>query len=116
MNYVGTALRNAAGDIDPQIHARIRELWDSRIETIIYQHDAHPLECQAFASTFASGKLDDDWSLAHLETTLRWSQPGWNSWHAVERLAEVAQARPAAATRLILKMLNDAPNDWDHVH
>ncbi|WP_420443123.1 hypothetical protein [Candidatus Poriferisodalis sp.] len=116
MNYVGTALRNTEGDIDPEIHARIRELWDSRIEEISYLPDAHPLECQAFASTFASGKLEDDWSLAHLETTLRWSRPGWHSWHAVERLAEVAAARPAAATRLALKMLNDTADDWDHTH
>ena len=116
MNYVGTALSNTEGDIAPEIHARIRELWDSRIEEISYLPDAHPLECQAFASTFASAKLDDDWSLAHLETTLRWSRPGWHSWQAVERLAEIASARSAAATRLTLKMLNNTANDWDHMH
>ena len=84
----------------------------------IYNNDpeAHPLECQAFASTFASGKLDDGWSLAGLETALRWNRPGWHSWHAVNRLADLAPSRPPVATRLALKMLNDAPNDWDHMH
>ncbi|MCY4516163.1 MAG: hypothetical protein OXB99_02870 [Acidimicrobiaceae bacterium] len=114
MNYVGDALNNTEGDIDPEVLARIREFWDSRLQEISNQPDAHPLECQAFASTFASGKLDDDWSLAGFETALQWNPPGWHSWHAVDRLADLAASRPAVATRLILKMLNDAPNDWDH--
>lgn len=116
MNYVGEALNNTEGDADPEALARIQELWDSRFEAISNQPDAHPLECQAFASTFASGKLDDDWSLAGFETALRWNPPGWHSWHAVQRLADIAAALPAAATRLALKMLKDAPNDWDYMH
>lgn len=114
MSYVGSALNDAKGDIDPDILARVRELWDARIEQISAQPDAHTMECQAFAATFASGRLADDWSLDRLETTLRLNRPGRRSWDVVERLAELSASRPAIATRLALKMLKDAPNDWDH--
>ena len=116
MNYVGSVLNDTEGDIDPEVLARIGELWDRRIQQISEQPDAHRLECQAFALTFASGRLDDDWSLAGLETMLGWSPPGWHSWHAVERLAEISPAQPAAAARLALKMLNDTPDSWDYMH
>ena len=116
MNYVGSVLNDTEGDIDPEVLARIGELWDRRIQQISEQPDAHRLECQAFALTFASGRLDDDWSLAGLETMLGWSPPGRHSWHAVERLAEISPAQPAAAARLALKMLNDTPDSWDYMH
>ena len=62
MDFLGRALNNTEGDIDPEVLQRIRQLWDSRLEAIASEPEAHKSEADAFAYTFASAKLDDDWS------------------------------------------------------
>jgi len=94
---------------------RIQRLWDSRLEAIAEEPEAHQSEADAFAYTFASAKLDDDWSLASLEITLRPGSPRWSGHSVMERLAEIADAKPAEATRSTLRMLMGAANDWDHL-
>ena len=94
---------------------RIRQLWDSRLEAIAQEPDAHKSEADAFAYTFASAKLDDDWSLAGLEITLRPGSPRWSGHPVIGRLAEIASTKPAEATRCTLRMLQGSANDWDHL-
>ena len=114
MNFLGRALSNTEDDIDPQVLQRIQQLWDTRLEAIAQEPEAHQSEADAFAYTFASAKLDDDWSLAGLETTLRPGSPRWSGRPAIERLAEIADTKPNEATRCTLRMLKGAANDWDH--
>ena len=115
MDFLGRALNNTEEDIDPQVLQRIRQLWDSRLEAIAQEPDAHESEADAFAYTFASAKLDDDWSLAGLEITLRPGSPRWSGRPVIGRLAEIASAKPAEATRCTLRMLQGSANDWDHL-
>lgn len=61
-----------------------------------------------------SAKLDDDWSLATLETTLATGSPEWLGHDVIERLTEIATSKPATATRLARRMLENAANEWDH--
>ena len=115
METLGRALGNTEEDIEPRILRRIRELWDSRLAVITSEVESHNDEAHAFALIFASAKFDDQWSLAGLDATLR---PGGGSWfgrYVIGRLAEIATTEPAQATRLTLKMLEDAANDWDHL-
>ena len=115
MEFLGRALRNTDGDVDPDVLQRIRLLWDARLEVIASEPESHESEAHAFSLTFASAKFDDQWSLERLAATLR---PGDRRWHGrdvIGRLAEVATTEPAEATRLTLKMLEDAANDWDHL-
>ena len=114
MNFLGRALRNTEGDIDPEVLPRIRQLWDSRLDVIGSEPEAHKSEADAFAYTFASAKLNDEWSLASLEITLRPGAPRWLSRPVIERLAEIAATKPAEATRYTLRILEGAANNWDH--
>ena len=114
MNFLGRALRNTEGDIDPEVLQRIRQLWDSRLDVIGSEPEAHKSEADAFAYTFVSAKLDDEWSLASLEITLRPGGPRWLSRPVIERLAAIAVTKPAEATRYTLQMLEGAANNWDH--
>jgi len=115
MHFLGMTLYNTEEDIDPAVLQRIQQLWDTRLEAIARDPEAHKSEADAFAYTFASAKLDDDWSLAGLEITLRTESPRWSGQPVIERLANVAATRPAEATRCTMRMLQGASNDWDHL-
>ena len=114
MDPLGRSLNNTQQDINPAVLQRIRELWDSRLEVIAGAPEAHQSEADAFAYTFVSAKLDDDWSLASLNITLRTGVPRWRGQPILGRLAEIAAAKPVEATRYTLRMLEGAANDWDH--
>ena len=115
MSFLGRALRNTEGDVDPEVLQRIRQLWDARLEVIGSEPQAHQGEANAFAQTFASAKLDDEWSLAGLDVTLQCGNPGWLGGDTIERLSEIAATKPAEATRFTLQMLESAANAWDHL-
>ena len=115
MGFLGRSLNKTEGDIDPEVLQRIRQLWDSRLEAIASEPQAHKSEADAFAYTFASAKLDDDWSLAGLEVTLRPGSPRWSGRPVIGRLAEIADTKPAEATRCTLRMLKGSTNSWDHL-
>lgn len=115
MESLGRSLRNTEQGIEPRILRRIRELWDSRLAAITNEPESHNNEAHAFPLTFASAKFDNQWSLAGLDATLRPGGGRWFGRYVIGRLAEIAAREPAQATRLTLKMLEDAANDWDHL-
>ena len=114
LDFLGRSLNNTEGDVDREVLRRIQHLWNSRLEAIACEPEAHKSEADAFAYTFASAKLDDDWSLASLEITLRPGGPRWSGHAVIRRLAEIAGTKSAEATRNVLRMLEGAANDWDH--
>ena len=114
MEFVGRALRNTEGEVPLEVQQRIRELWDWRLEVIDASPEQHPLEAGAFAPTFVSAKLDEDWSLPALDTALAAGGIPWLGWDTIERLAEIAASRPATATKLTRRLLETAVEDWDH--
>ena len=115
MGFLGRSLNNSEGDIDAEVLQRIRQLWDSRLEAIASDPEAHQSEADAFASTFVSARLDDDWSLAGLEVTLLGRGSRWSGHPVMARLAEIAAIKPAEATRCALQMLERTADDWDHL-
>ena len=114
MEFVGRALRDTEGEVAAVVLQRIRDLWDWRLDAIRDCPEQHALEASAFAATFVSSKLDDDWSLAALETTLAAKSHEWIGHDTIERLTEIATSKPATATRLAHRMLENAVNEWDH--
>ena len=114
MSFLGRALRNTEGDVSPEVRQRIRQLWDARLEVIASEPQAHQGEANAFAHTFATAKLDDEWSLAGLDVTLPSGSPGWLGGDVIERLSEIAATKPAEATRLTFQILESAANAREH--
>lgn len=115
MSFLGRALRNTAGDVESEVLQRIRQLWDARFEVIASEPQAHIGEAIAFAYTFATAKLDDEWSLAGLDITLQPGSPRWLGGNVIARLSEIAATKPAEATRLTLQILEGAANAWEHL-
>lgn len=114
MDFLGRALRNTTGDIQSEVLRRIRELWDWRLRVITTETGQHPREASAYAATFVSSKLDEDWSLAALESVVDEGGPGRLGRDTIEHLTQTAAAKPATATRLTLRILEGAANNWDH--
>lgn len=116
MSYLGGALENTEGDVPGPIRERIQALWDRRFDVIISSATNHRSEAQAFARTFAAGKLDQDWELASFERTL---QEGVGvppmARLAIERLVQTADNKPGDATRLALKLLKQTEHEWAHL-
>lgn len=115
MNYIGRALRNTTDDVSSAVARRIRDLWDTRIGVILDEPDSHAREASAFAFTFASAKLDEDWSLSRFEATLSSGSPGRLGRESIEHLSRIAARKPVTAVRLTLQMLENAVNQWDHI-
>ena len=114
MNFLGWALHDTEGDLDSDMRERIRQLWGSRLQEIADEPLSHKSEASAFGLTFASAKLDDDWSLAGLKIALRAGCPSIGH-DVIERLGEIASTRSVEATRYTLSLLQASDNDWDHV-
>ena len=106
--------RNTEGDVSPEVRQRIRQLWDARLEVIASEPQVHKSAANAFAYTFATAKLDDEWSLAGLDVTLQSGSPRWLGGNVIARLSEIAATKPAEATRLTLQILESAANTWEH--
>lgn len=115
MGFLGQELNNTVGDLESEVRERIRQLWDLRLLSIAQEPESHKSEASAFVRTFASAKLDDDWALAGLETTLLAGCPGVLGHDVIGRLAQIACTKPVEATRFTLDMLEGSVNEWGYL-
>jgi hypothetical protein len=115
MQFVGRSLLNAPGELSDRIRERIEMLWDRRFVVIAANPDKHKLEARAFGPSFASGKLDQTWSLEMLERAIRLSGASSPGHLVVERLVAVASDHPKVAVHLLMAMLEGAERDWDYL-
>jgi hypothetical protein len=115
MEFIGRSLRNTTGEVPDDIRVRIQELWERRLSVAGGDPEAHMAELQAFGTTFAAAKLDQEWALANLERAVGLSgAPTLGHW-VVERLIDLAQSRPAVVTSILAAMLEHPQNEWDHL-
>jgi hypothetical protein len=115
MEFVGRVLHNTTGDLSDGIRVRIQELWERRLAAGAEDPKAHQAELRAFGMTFASAKLDPEWTLGNLERAVALAgAPKLGQW-VVERLVDLVLSRPAVATRILAGMLEHPENEWDHI-
>ncbi len=115
MEFVGRALRNTRDEISEAVGARIQDLWEQRLGVADEDAGRHQLEVRAFGTTFASGKLEDRWSLTMLERAVSLAGAPRFGHLVAERLVHVAESEPAAASRILAAMLANPEKDWDYV-
>ena len=115
MENMGRSLLNADGAILAPASQLIRQLWERRLDIIMSAPDVHRREAQAFGTTFAAAKLDEEWELSSFERILR---TGGGTplmpYQAMERLAQIAVTKPLIATRVTLKLLQSTDSEWAH--
>ena len=116
MEYVGRVLLNSEQGVTHAVGERIQKLWDQRLDNISDSTDEHGREAQAFALTFAAAKLNGEWELRSFDRAVHLGGSGSQfADFAIERLVQIANNEPIAATRLTLELLRGSDNDWDYL-
>jgi hypothetical protein len=109
IEFIGRSLHGAA-PVDPDVLKRLTDVWEWRwAELRKYRCDGEPVP---FGIWFASGQFDVDWSFDNLLSVLRLCHKAELDFWVVERLATVAQYRPAAAVEALGMMIEGDREGW----
>lgn len=98
---VGRALHREKGTVPPDALARLRDLWDARLDTIAARPEAYPEELEAYSWWFASKQFDAAWAADRLlrAAKLRGGIPA-NHW-LLEALMALAPVISVAAVLIL---------------
>jgi hypothetical protein len=95
----------------PEVADRLRRIWEWR-EQEVEAGRGDREELGSFGSWFGSGRLADDWSLAHLQTAIRHVLPIPSAPEVADQLARLAPSRPADVIATIELVLRGDPRGW----
>ena len=114
---VGQNLRADHEPLPDDVAARLKALWEWRIERartgVAGDYQA---EMAAFGWTFASGELGDYWGLGQLEATLSVAGQAAVDHLVAARLASLAADYPADAVRCLGLLVDGAKEAWQIHH
>ncbi len=106
---IGQDLRAGDEPLAADVIARLKELWEWRIEKARGgPQDDYQAEMAAFGWTFNSGELGDSWGLGQLEATLKIAGQAAIDHLVVERLALLATESPSETMRCLGFMVDGA--------
>ncbi len=107
IRFIGRSLMNTEQDIAPSIIARLRTLWEHRLNDAMSHPEQRPLsELTGFGWWFACGKFDGEWAIAQLLEVVE-STDSIDADHLVlERLSDQASLRPKQVMRALNTMLS----------
>jgi hypothetical protein len=106
---IGRSLYGAVS-LEPEVLNRLRTLWEWRLAEL-KQHRSDG-EAIPFGIWFASGQFDLDWSFENLLSVLTLSHKIELDFWVAERLASVANQRPAAAVKALGMMIEGDREGW----
>ena len=114
---LGQDLRASEEPLEDDVTARLKALWEWRIQTARAggPQDNYRSEMAAFGWTFASGELGISWGLSQLEATQAIAGQAPVDHLVVERLALLAPEHPSETVRCLALMVDGAEEDW-HIH
>jgi len=112
LSFVGRSLRNTEGSIPSTVAARLKELWSQRLKAVGQQAQMGAEELKEYGWWFASGKLDDEWSITQLLEVLRLAKQVEPDHLVVERLVEMAQTTPLQCVEALRMMIEGDTKGW----
>jgi hypothetical protein len=112
LSFVGRSLRNTEGSIPGTVEARLKELWSKRLKAVGEQTQKGAEELKEYGWWFASGKLDDEWSITQLLEALRLAKQVEPDHLVVERLVEMAQTTPLQCVESLRMMIEGDTKGW----
>ena len=114
---MGQDLRKDHEPLSADARARLRELWEWRIdEAREGTQGDYQAEMAAFGWTFASGEAGDDWGLRQLEACLSVASRTAIDHLVVERLASLAEEYPIGAVRCLDLLVEGVEEEWQIHH
>ncbi|MFY9728712.1 MAG: hypothetical protein WB579_10045 [Bryobacteraceae bacterium] len=111
--YIGRSLANAS-EAPPNILARLRELWEWRLQTARASHDAmsYRHELAQFGWWFVSRKYDDAWGLEQLRAVLDLTGLAEPDFKVSEILEALATTYPLACVQCISRIAQADRQGW----
>lgn len=113
--FIGRALRNTSGEVSTSVLERIQSLWGWRAAVGETDPERHREELRAFGSLFASGKLDEVWTLSALAKSVDLVGSPALGHLVTEKLADIANREPVASVRILARMIERPTREWDYL-
>jgi hypothetical protein len=113
MRFLGRSLRGT-GTLDATAAARLRDLWERRVQAVRGGADA--VELTAFGDWFGAGKLGDGWELQQLITTLNLAGRIESEHDTLPRLAALASVRISTCLTALEACIRTSPHSWTLHH
>lgn len=103
MNFVGWSLYQYKEPLKPEIMARLKTLWESRLRAAkaAPQVSDFAKEMAQFGWWFASGKFEDAWALSQLRLSLEISHQALPEHLVLQKLAELSNTAPLATVECL---------------
>jgi hypothetical protein len=114
IEFVGRSLINTSGDIPPEIAARFKELWATRLDTAKGSANISQFleELAAFGWWFRAGKLGYQWELDQLKEVLILAHKIEPDSMVVERLGELADTEPRDVVESFKILVETTKKSW----
>jgi hypothetical protein len=113
MRFLGRSL-SSADTLDAPVAARLRELWEARVQAV--RNGADATELTAFGEWFGAGKLGDEWELQQLITALNLAGRIESEHDALPRLAALAPAHTSTCLTALEAWVRTSPHSWTLQH
>jgi hypothetical protein len=114
IEFAGRSLSNTSADIAPEIDARFKQLWATRLG--IAKGSANTADFQeelaAFGWWFRAGKLGYEWELAQLKEVLLLAHKIDPDSMVVERLVELADTNPKDVIECLRILVENTEKPW----
>jgi uncharacterized protein len=107
LGFIGTTLNAQQGNIPRDFELRLRHLWERRLQDAESENDSagHFEELAAFGWWFASGKLEDAWSLRQLSKVLELGVKIEAATQVITRLKDLAEKHPERTVQCLSMIL-----------
>ncbi len=112
LEALGRWLKNHEGELEQDIQERLRRLWEWRFEVVKQSPTQHSKELAAFGWWFASSKLEETWTMSHLETVLACTSRVEPDHRVVETLAHLAPRWPLQTMRCLRYLIDGDERGW----
>jgi|GEM_PF-715858 len=114
IEFLGRWLSDQKAAADTEGLARMRRLWEHRLEAARNAQDSSSFteELAAFGWWFASGRFDDSWAIDHVSEALRLAGRVEGSSHVVKRLGGVAGKLPLEAVECLDLIAKGEREHW----
>ena len=114
IQFIGMNLRRTPREIQEEILERLKQLWESRLETVRSSEELGRKlkQITAFGWWFVSGKFDDRWALEQLRKALevaRWVEPDYS---VIDRLTKLATTAPKFVIECLAILIREDRRGW----
>jgi hypothetical protein len=114
IDFLGRSLKSLEEPLEDDTAKLLKELWEMRIVEAESAEDKKPYEKEmsAFGWWFASGKLDEDWSIKEFLRSLEITKKTNGDYAVVDRLDVLVNSKPLEAVNILQALVKTDIQQW----